>query len=139
MKIYLTSSLLNYLVNGIRLNREKVRDELSTLLKKNHSLYTSTLSIQNLFNKRSILLQAKGILSNIQIAVEDILEFNKEDLLLSSSLIQQFNYNSLNAGELALSLNKGIEQLLDTEDTFSNQKLILFRRIILESERDRFR
>ncbi len=131
---FLTKSVLSELLYGAKPNKEKIVIKLEDLLKKNGSLFTSIISVNQILELETNLEKRKLILRNINLMCEKIFILNKDDLPLALSLETEFQINHETAIDLVIASNNEMDFIIDTSEKFKFQKMVSVISLILKSE-----
>lgn len=133
-KYFLTKALLVELIEGNKSNKEKIVTRLEDLLKKNESLFTSIVTINQILESEPELEKRKIIFRNLNLVLEKILPLDNSDLPLALSLESEFNIDHEMAVELATATKNEMDFIVDTSERFKFQKMISVIGLILEGK-----
>lgn len=133
-KYFLTKALLVELIEGNKSNKEKIVTRLEDLLKKNESLFTSIVTINQILESEPDLEKRKIIFRNLNLVLEKILPLDNSDLPLALSLESEFNIVHEMAVELATATKNEMDFIVDTSERFKFQKMISVIGLILEGK-----
>ncbi len=133
-KYFLTKALLVELIEGNKSNKEKIVARLEDLLKKNESLFTSIVTINQILESEPELEKRKIIFRNLNLVLEKILPLDNSDLPLALSLESEFNIDHEMAVELATATKNEMDFIVDTSERFKFQKMISVIGLILEGK-----
>lgn len=133
-KYFLTKALLVELIEGNKSNKEKIVTRLEDLLKKNESLFTSIVTINQILESEPDLEKRKIIFRNLNLVLEKILPLDNSDLPLALSLESEFNIDHEMAVELATATKNEMDFIVDTSERFKFQKMISVIGLILEGK-----
>jgi hypothetical protein len=133
-KYFLTKALLVELIEGNKSNKEKIVTRLEDLLKKNESLFTSIVTINQILESEPELEKRKIIFRNLNLVLEKILPLDNSDLPLALSLESEFNIVHEMAVELATATKNEMDFIVDTSERFKFQKMISVIGLILEGK-----
>ena len=133
-KYFLTKALLVELIEGNKSNKEKIVTRLEDLLKKNESLFTSIVTINQILESEPELEKRKIIFRNLNLVLEKILPLDNSDLPLTLSLESEFNIDHEMAVELATATKNEMDFIVDTSERFKFQKMISVIGLILEGK-----
>ena len=133
-KYFLTKALLLELIEGNKSNKEKIVTRLEDLLKKNESLFTSIVTINQILESEPELEKRKIIFRNLSLVLEKVLPIDNSDLPLALSLESEFNISHEMAVELATATKNEMDFIVDTSERFKFQKMISVIGLILEGK-----
>ena len=131
---FLTKDLLSELLYGSKSNKEKIVSKLEDLLKKNQSLFTSILTVNEILENETDLDKRKLIFRNLNLVCEKIILVEKDDLPLSFAIQTEFEVNHEIAVNLVIATKSEMDYILDVSTNFQFQKMISVISLILESK-----
>lgn len=135
MKSYfLTEKLLNELLYGSTIKKEKIVLYLENLLEKNSSFFISITTLNRILEREIHFEKRKYIYNNIIQLCEKILPLDKEDLPILIGFESEFAIDHFTATEFLIAKKNNVDYILDISERFNFQKMISVISLISKGE-----
>lgn len=129
MKYYLATDLLQRMIKGSDIEKESIKTFLANLIKENHDLYASTLSVTEILSDSILQEDSAVYLNQIGILCNSLLEAGLQRLKVAVGLQKEYRIPMSKAIELSVCIAENIDCIVCVENFWHAQKLITVKSI----------